>query len=79
MKKIFLITILFNLLINGVFCGTLTGRVNFDGTPPKNKTLRMDADPVCGSSHKVPVYRESFILNKEGYLKNVLVYIKLIL
>ena len=36
----------------------------------------MKADPVCGSSHKNPVYNQSFIINKEGYLKNVIVYLK---
>ena len=36
----------------------------------------MDADPVCGSSHKEPVYNQSFIINEEGYLQNVLVYLK---
>ncbi len=36
----------------------------------------MDADPVCGSSHKEPVYNQSFIINEKGYLKNVMVYLK---
>ena len=75
LRKIFVISTLIFLLISNVLAGTLSGRVNFDGKPPKNKTLRMDADPICGSSHKDPVYRQSFILNKEGYLKNVLVYL----
>ena len=56
--------------------GTLSGKVNFKGKPPKAKTLKMDADPICGSSHKEPVYRQSFILNTDGFLKNVLIYLK---
>ena len=34
-----------------LFSGTLSGHVKFDGKGPKPKKLRMDADPVCGSSH----------------------------
>ena len=76
LKKNFILTALCSLFISSSFGGTLSGRVNFDGKPPKKKTLKMDADPVCGSSHKEPVYRQSFIINEEGFLKNVMVYLK---
>jgi len=76
LKNTFIIILLCTIFINNAVSGTLSGRVNFDGKPPKNKTLKMDADPICGSSHKEPVYRESFVLNKDGYLKNVMVYLK---
>ena len=56
--------------------GALIGNVKYQGKVPKPKPLKMDADPVCGSAHKEPVYRQSFVMNEEGYLKNVLVYIK---
>ena len=36
----------------------------------------MDADPICGSSHKEPAYNQSFIMDEEGYLKNVVIYLK---
>jgi len=75
LKKILIAFLFFGLFINSSLCGTLKGKVNFDGKPPKNKTLKMNADPVCGSSHKEPVYRESFIMNQDGYLKNVMVYL----
>tara|TARA_B100000131_G_scaffold316020_1_gene355411 strand:+ start:2218 stop:2943 length:726 start_codon:yes stop_codon:yes gene_type:complete len=61
---------------NSLFSGSISGRVNFEGKGPKKKTLKMDADPVCGSSHKTPPYRQSFVMNEEGYLKNVMVYLK---
>ena len=76
LKNVFIITVLCGLFISSALCGTLSGRVNFDGNPPKKKTIKMDADPVCGSSHKDPVYKQDFIINKEGYLKNVIVYLK---
>ena len=76
LKKAFIIFSVCSIFISSTFCGSLAGRVNFDGKPPKKKILKMDADPICGSAHKEPVYRQSFVLSKEGYLKNVMVYLK---
>ena len=75
-NKLTICLILNIFLFSNLFSGSLSGRVNFDGNPPKKKTLKMDADPVCGSSHKTPPYRQSFIINEDGYLKNVMVYLK---
>ena len=76
LKNVFIITVLCGLFISSALCGTLSGRVNFDGKPPKKRSIKMDADPVCGSAHKEPVYNQSFIINEAGYLQNVLVYLK---
>lgn len=64
------------LFLSSMMAGSLTGRVNFDGSGPPKKKLKMDADPVCGAAHKTPAYRESFVMNDEGYMANVLVYLK---
>ena len=56
--------------------GTLKGHVKFDGKPPKKKTLRMDADPVCGSSHSGPVYSENFKMTDDGSMEEALVYLR---
>ena len=61
--------------LNQLVAGSLTGTVNFDGKAPKKKTLKMDADPKCGSSHSGPVYNQSFILDENNNLANVLVYL----
>ena len=76
LKNVFIIAGICGLFISSSLGGTLSGRVNFNGKSPKKKTIKMDADPVCGASHKDPVYNQSFIINKEGYLKNVIVYLK---
>ena len=76
LKNVFIITVLCGLFISSALGGTLSGRVNFDGKPPKKRSIKMDADPVCGSAHKEPVYKQNFIINEAGYLKNVLVYLK---
>ena len=56
--------------------GTLKGHVKYDGKAPKPKRLRMDADPVCGSSHSGPVRSENFKMAKDGSMEDALVYLK---
>jgi len=56
--------------------GSLIGNVKYDGKVPGAKPLKMDADPVCGSSHEGKVLSESFIVDDELNLKNVLVWLK---
>ena len=75
-RKSIINIIIGSVLICNIFGGSLSGKVNFKGNSPKKKTLKMDADPVCGASHKAPPFRQSFIINEEGYLKNVMIYLK---
>jgi hypothetical protein len=56
--------------------GTIRGKVNFQGQPPKFRALSMDADAVCAKKHSGPVYPEAVVANSNGTLKNVLVYVK---
>ena len=73
----FLATVLlFSAISNYLHAGSLKGHVKFDGKPPKKKTLRMDADPVCGSAHSGPVYTESFKVNDAGDLAECLIWLR---
>ena len=77
--KAITITLMSMFFINSIFAGQLSGSVNYDGKamPKIPKTqVKMDADPVCGASHKEPVYRQGLIVNENKTLKNVLVYLK---
>ena len=56
--------------------GDVTGKVLFEGAAPKMARINMAADPVCMKAHKDPVFSEEVELNKNGTLKNVLVYVK---
>ena len=56
--------------------GMLKGNVKYEGKVPKAKPLKMDADPICGSSHEDKVLSESFIVDEDMNLKNVLVWLK---
>jgi len=73
-KNIGLVILL--LLFSYSFAGSLKGHVKFDGKGPRNKKLRMDADPVCGSSHSESVFSESFKMSSNGSLAECLVYLK---
>lgn len=75
MKKI-ISSLLFAGLLTIAFAGDLSGTVNYDGKIPKKKTLRMDSDPVCNAAHSEAVYKQSFLVDENGNLANVLVYIK---
>ncbi|MBI4395242.1 MAG: hypothetical protein HY583_03485 [Candidatus Omnitrophica bacterium] len=58
------------------FAGIISGKVNFTGTPPVNEQISMNADPVCASLHSEPVYAETVLVNENGTLRNVFVYVK---
>jgi hypothetical protein len=56
--------------------GSVTGTASFKGTAPKPRTISMDADAVCASKHKETVYPETVVVNGNGTLRNVFVYVK---
>jgi hypothetical protein len=56
--------------------GTLSGKVLFKGKRPARKKIDMDEDPQCEALHKSPVYDESEIVNRNGTLANVFIYVK---
>ncbi len=63
-------------LSTSLIAGDVTGKVVFEGNPPAPTRLRMDADKVCARAHTSPVMGEEVVVNKNGTLKNVLVYVK---
>jgi hypothetical protein len=56
--------------------GSVTGKVNFKGTAPKYRAITMDADTVCAAKHTGRVYPETVVVNGNGSLRNVFVYVK---
>ena len=74
LKKSLIVTLIGIISISQA--GTLSGHVKYDGKAPKPKKLRMDADPVCGSSHSGTVYGESFKMAADGSMEEALVYLK---
>lgn len=70
------VVIMFVAAVPLALAGDVTGKVAFDGAAPKMARLNMNADPVCMKAHKDPVFSEEVVVNKNGTLKNVLVYVK---
>ena len=68
--------ILCTLIFSIADAGTLKGHVKYDGKSPKKKRLKMDADPVCGSSHSGAVYGENFKVSADGSMAEAIVYLK---
>jgi hypothetical protein len=54
----------------------VTGKVSFRGTPPRRPKIMFDADPRCAEMHAEPVLTEDVIVNEDGTLRNVFVYVK---
>jgi hypothetical protein len=53
--------------------GTVSGKITFEGTPPKADKIQMTADPYCAMANKDP-YVETVKVS-DGGLENVIVYI----
>lgn len=59
-----------------VWAASVTGRVLFDGPPGVNPKIDMSADPVCKSLAPGTAVQERIVVNSNGTLKNVFVYVK---
>ena len=75
--KINLLTMMISVaFINVIWAGDVSGTITFEGSAPKMKPLRMDADPVCVANNEVKPRKEWLILGKDNGVKNMLVYVK---
>src|SRR6266404_1410188 len=54
----------------------ITGKVTLKGTPKPEITIDMAADPKCGSLHSTPITTRHYLVDKDGSLANVFVYVK---
>jgi len=69
------------IIITFIICsfassGGLEGNIKYEGKLPKSKFLKMDSDPVCGHLHKDDVQSQSFVIDDNNNLQNVLIWIK---
>jgi hypothetical protein len=55
---------------------SIRGSVKFSGTAPAREKVKMDADPECKKQHPEAVLSEEVVVNDNGTLKNVFVYVK---
>ncbi len=54
----------------------ITGKILFKGGAPKPATIKMNADPYCESTHAGIVTSQETLVNADGTLRNVFVYVK---
>lgn len=59
--------------VNGA---TVTGKVSFTGDAPKMKTIDMSANPACAREHAGGTKSEEVVVNDNGTLKYVFVWVK---
>ena len=55
--------------------GNITGRVIFEGAPPANTAVKINADPACMQVNPEGITSETYMV-KNGGLDNVFVYVK---
>jgi plastocyanin len=59
----------------GTAC-VLSGTIRFAGRKPARKPIDMSGDPACAEAHHGKAYDESIVVNPNGTLANVFIYIK---
>ena len=62
--------------VDAATAGSITGKVTFEGTAPKNEPIKMAADPGCVQQNKGAQTQETYMVGSEGQLQNVFVYVK---
>jgi len=56
--------------------GTVTGKVTFTGRVPSNPVMNMRADPRCAARYQTMPHLQLVVVNPNGTLANVFVYVK---
>jgi len=56
--------------------GIAKGVIRFEGKKPPRKLVDMSSDPACVEAHHAQAYDESVVVNPNGTLANVFVYVK---
>lgn len=55
---------------------TIAGAVNFTGSAPEPEMISMDAEPTCMELHEEGPFAQNVLVNDDGMLANVFVYVK---
>jgi hypothetical protein len=63
--------------VDDATAATVTGKVSLTGAKPVEKTIDMSANPACARAHAgAPQKSEEVVVNGNGTLKNVFVWVK---
>jgi len=55
--------------------GTISGKITYEGTPAKPKSIDMSKEPSCAKQHTTPITTETVVTGPGNSLANVVVYI----
>lgn len=64
------------VLCSSAMAGSITGTIQYEGAQPPKVPIKMDADQSCAKKHGEPVFSETVVVNDNGTLRNVFVYVK---
>src|SRR5262245_55765785 len=56
--------------------GDITGRVTFDGPQPPRETLKISSNPYCVKVAGTSVRSDAVVVDRDGAVQNVFVYVK---
>lgn len=62
--------------VDAATAGILKGAIRFQGRKPARKPIDMSGDPACVEAHHTKAYDESLLVNPNGTLANVFIYVK---
>ncbi len=62
--------------LSNATAATITGKISFQGAAPAPQPIKMDADPNCLMAHPTGVNLDDVVVNPNGTLKDVFVYVK---
>lgn len=63
-------------IVQLAYAGTISIKAPFEGVAPVAEILKADADPKCKLMHPEGIANDSMVVNANGTLKNVFVYVK---
>lgn len=61
--------------VDPAVAATITGKISFEGEAPKPARLNLGADEECKSMHDEPIFSEQVVVNENGTLANVFVWV----
>jgi len=62
--------------VDAATAGSISGKVQFTGKKPAKKKIEVDEDRHCAEMHKSGLYDQTVVVNPNGTLSNVFVYVK---
>lgn len=63
-------------VVDPATAGTISGQAMFQGTPPAASPVDMSEESTCAQKYTSPKMTEQVVVNQNGTLRNVFVYVK---